>query len=179
MILGLRLSGEESIPPMMTMTMTQSQNHKYITTVKKKLGAIGAKGSGKARLFHPSEHIRAQWPNEHQKIWLADVLLGGKGMQKVNRREQLCYECRIPEIDNGVVFHITCNNFRVETDGATPFDDKFVVSAQAPQETGPVTVRHREQTNDHQLLLPSLDLFLEELTQQLRHQMGSSHLSLP
>ena len=52
--------------------------------VKKKLGTIGAKGSGKARFFHPSEHIRAQWLNEHQKIWLADVLLVEKGMHKVN-----------------------------------------------------------------------------------------------
>ena len=59
--------------------------------VKKKLGAIGAKGSGKARFFHPSENIRAQWPNEHQKIRLADVLIVGKGMHKVNRQEQLCY----------------------------------------------------------------------------------------
>ena len=52
--------------------------------VKKKLGGIGVKGSGKARFFRPSEHIRAQWPNEHQNIRLADVLLVGKGMHKVN-----------------------------------------------------------------------------------------------
>ena len=44
--------------------------------MKKKLGGIGAKGSGKARFFYPSEHIHAQWPNEYQKIRLADVLLG-------------------------------------------------------------------------------------------------------
>ena len=88
--------------------------------VKKKLGGIGAKGSGKTRFFHPSENIRAQWPNEHQKIRLADVLIVGKGMQKVNQQEQLCYECRIPEIKNGVVFHIACKNFRVETYVANP-----------------------------------------------------------
>ena len=58
--------------------------------VKKKLGGIGAKGSGKARFFRPSKHIRAQRPNKHQNICLADVLLVGKGMKKVNRREQLC-----------------------------------------------------------------------------------------
>ena len=63
------------------------QNHKYITMMKNKLGAIGAKGSGKARFFHPSKHIRAQWPNEHQKIWLADALIVGKGMGKENRQE--------------------------------------------------------------------------------------------
>ena len=81
--------------------------------VKKKLGVIGAKGSGQVRFFHLSKHIRAQWPNEHQKIGLADVLIVGKGMHKVNRQEQLCYECRIQEINNGVIFHITCKNFKV------------------------------------------------------------------
>ena len=109
--------------------------------VKKKLGIIGAKGSGKARFFHPIKHIHAQWTNEHQMIRLADVLLAGKGMHKVNQREQLCYECRIPEIGDGVIFHITCKNFRVEIVGATTFDDEVVVSAQiAPQATWPVTV---------------------------------------
>ena len=54
--------------------------------VKNKLSGISIKGSGKARFFHPSDNIRAQWPKEHQKIWLADVLLFGKGMHKVNRR---------------------------------------------------------------------------------------------
>ena len=108
---------------------------------KKNICGIGAKGSGKARFFHPSDHIRAQWPNEHQKIWLADVLLVGKGMHKVNRREQLCYECRIPEIDDGVIFHITWKKFKVETVGATPFDDEVVVGPPtAPQATGSVIV---------------------------------------
>ena len=55
--------------------------------VKNKLSGISIKGSGKARFFHPSEHIRAQWPNEHQNIRLADVLLAGKGVHKVNRQE--------------------------------------------------------------------------------------------
>ena len=48
----------------------------------------------------------------HNSAFVA-VLLVGKGMRKVNRQEQLCYECRIMEIDNGVIFHITCKNFRV------------------------------------------------------------------
>ena len=90
---------------------------------KMNLGGIGAKGSGKERLVHLSEHIRAQWPNEHQKIRLSDMLLVGKGMHKVNRWEQICYECRIPDINNGFIFHIACKNFKVETVGATPFDD--------------------------------------------------------
>ena len=139
--------------------------------MKKKLGAIGAKGSGKTRFFHPSEHSLTQWPNEHQKIRLADVLLVRKGMHKVNRREQLCYECRIPEIDNGVVFHITCKNFRVETDGATPFDDKVVVSAQlAPQETGPVTVATAGDRLSVHDVAPNIRGVLAEEIAELRQQ---------
>ena len=139
--------------------------------VKNKLGGISAKGSVKARFFHPSDHIHAQWPNEHQKIWLADVLLVGKGMHKFNRREQLCYKCRIPEIDNGVIFHITCKNFRVETDGATPFYDKVVVSAQiAPQETGPVTVATAGDRFSVHDVAPNIRGVLAEEIVELRQQ---------
>ena len=118
--------------------------------------------------FTPSEQIRAQWPNKHQKIQLADVLLVGKGMHKVNRREQLCYECRIPEIENGVVFHITCKNFRVDTDGATPFDDEVVVLA--PQETGPVTVATAGDRLSVHDVAPNIHGVLAEEIADLRQQ---------
>ena len=149
----------------------ESCGHKYITMVKKKLGVIGAKGSGKVRFFHPSEHIRAQWPNEHQKIRIADVLLVRKAMHKVNRLEKLCYECRITEIDNGVIFHITCKKFRVETVGATPFDDEVVVIAQiAPQETGPVTVATAGDRLSVHNVAPNICGVLAEEIAELRQQ---------
>ena len=97
--------------------------------------------------------------------------LVGKGMHKVNRREQLCYKCRIPEIDNGVIFHITCKNFRVETVGATPFDDEIVVSAKiAPQETGPVTVATAGDRLSLHDVAPNIRGVLAEEIAELRQQ---------
>ena len=37
----------------------------------------------------------------------------GKGTHCVNRKDQLCYEFRIPKID-GTVFQIFCVNFKIE-----------------------------------------------------------------
>ena len=90
----------------------------------KKSGGIGAVGSAKARFFHPSLKIREQWPNQHQQIRLSGVLVVGKGVHRVNRKDQLCYECRISEIDDNTIFHISCNNFKVETSPSTPFEDE-------------------------------------------------------
>ena len=89
-------------------------------------------------------------------------------MHKVNQREQLCYECRIPEIDNGVAFHITCKNFRVEIDGATPFDDKVFVLA--PQETGPVTVATAGDRLSVHNVAPNIRGVLAEEIAELRQQ---------
>ena len=60
----------------------------------------------------------------------------GKGTHRVNRKDQLCYECRIPEIDNGTVFHICCGNFKIEEAPSTPFEDEIVVRTvvDAPQD---------------------------------------------
>ena len=103
----------------------------------KKKGGIGATGSAKARFFHPSQAIREQWPNVNQTIRLSGVLLVGKGVHRVNRKDQMCYECRLEEIEN-VLFHIVCSNFRVDTDPATPFEDEVagdVLPATRQQET--------------------------------------------
>ncbi len=98
----------------------------------KKKGGIGAKGSAKARFFHPGQNIRDKWPNQHQTIRVSEALIVGKGVHRVNRKDQMCYECRLAEIDDNTVFHIVCNNFKVEVEGATPFEDEGVVSAPAP-----------------------------------------------
>ena len=46
-------------------------------------------------------------------------------MHNVSRREQMCYECRVPEYgDDSVVFHIVCCNFKVSVEGPTPFEDE-------------------------------------------------------
>ncbi len=73
---------------------------------------IGAIGSAKARFFHPSDKIRGKWPQDN-KLQLENVLVIGEGMRIVNKRNQWCYLVRIPEIDDGSVFHIVKFNFMV------------------------------------------------------------------
>ena len=51
----------------------------------------------------------------------------GKGTHRVNSKDQLCYECRIPEIDNGTVFQICCGKFKIERYPSTTFKDEIVV----------------------------------------------------
>lgn len=92
-------------------------------------GGIGATGSAKARFFHPSQKIRDHWPNEYQTKRLTGVLIVGKGTHRVNRRDQLCYRCRIQEIDDNTVFHVVCSNFKVETCALIAFEDELVVAA--------------------------------------------------
>ena len=106
------------------------------TTMARLPGGIGTKGSAQARLFHPIQHICEKWPNNHRTKRVLEVLLVGKGTHRVNRKDQLCYKCRIPEIDNGTVFHIFCCNFKIEEAPSTPFEDEIVVRAvvAAPQD---------------------------------------------
>ena len=108
----------------------------------RKPGGIGAVGSAKARFFHPSKHIRDKYPNQHASIRLSGVLVVGKGVERVNRKDQLCYRVRIPEFDDSTVFHICVNNFKIEEAPPTPFEDE-VTTAQA---TGP-TPEQDEQAN--------------------------------
>ena len=73
--------------------------------------------------------------------------------------------------DNGVIFHITCKNFRVETVGAIPFDDKVVVIAQiAPQETGPVTAAIAGDRLSVHDVAPNIRGVLAEEIAELRQQ---------
>jgi len=64
------------------------------------------------------------------------VLVVGKGVHRVNRKDQVSYECRMSEIDDSIIFHIVCNNFKVETSPSTPFEDESVPSTpvQCPSE---------------------------------------------
>ena len=96
---------------------------------KTMIAGIGATGSAKARFFHPSQKIRDQWPNEYQTKQLTGVLIVGKGVHRVNRRDQLCYEFRIMEIDDNTVFHIVCSNFKVETCALIAFEDEVAPTA--------------------------------------------------
>ena len=81
----------------------------------KKRGGIGATGSAKARFFHPSQNIQDKWPNDHQTKRLSGALVVKKAVHRVNRKDQ---------IDDNTIFHIVCNNFKVDVEGAAPFDDE-------------------------------------------------------
>jgi len=95
---------------------------------------IGALGAAKARFFHPSEKIRAKWPNDNKRQ-LTNVLVIGEGKRIVNRREQWCYIVRIPEIDDGSEFHIVKFNFSVTVAPAVSFTGE--------QHRGPRGRRHQ------------------------------------
>ena len=61
-------------------------------------GGIGAEGSAQSRFFHPRQHIREKCPNDHMTKRVLEVSLAGKETHRVNWKDQLCYEFRIPEI---------------------------------------------------------------------------------
>ena len=89
-------------------------------------GGIGANGSAQARFFHLSQHIREKLPNNHRTNRVLEVLVLGKGNHRINRKDQLCYKCRIPKIDKGTVLHICCGNFKIEEAPSTILKDEIV-----------------------------------------------------
>ena len=98
--------------------------------VRKRRG-IGALGSAQARFFHPSTKIREKWPNDHKRLHLEILVVTGKDLFPISRKDQVAYKYRIPEIDDGIEFHICANNFRVDQDPAQPFEDESVATARA------------------------------------------------
>ena len=93
-----------------------------------KKAGVGAQGSAYARFFHPSERIRQQYPNTHARHRCENVIILGKEQHKVRRKMQVCYKCRIPDIDDGTEFFIVCSNFKVEVEGAHHFVDEAAVA---------------------------------------------------
>ena len=104
---------------------------------RKKIAAgIGAVGSAPARFFHPSKDIRAKWPNDHSKKRLSGVIVLGQGQLMINRKLQKTYEVRIPELDNGVVYHIVRRNIRLDVacpDPSNVFPEEVAAAAPAPR----------------------------------------------
>ena len=92
----------------------------------------------------------------------------GKGTHRVNRKDQLCYECRIPEID-GTVFHICCGNFKIEEAPSTTFEDEIVVMIVVAAHQDP----ERERTTALCELVADVALNIGGISQEiaeLRHQ---------
>ena len=61
----------------------------YIVDTMKKRGGICTKGSTEGKVLPSSQNICDRWPNQHTSLRLTDVLLVGKGMHRVNQKEQL------------------------------------------------------------------------------------------
>ena len=53
----------------------------------------------------------------------------GKELFRISQKDQVAYKCRIPEIDDGIEFHICAKNFQVYQDPAQPFEDESVATA--------------------------------------------------
>ena len=103
----------------------------------RKRGGIGALGSAQASFFRPSAKIREKWPNDHKRLRLERVVVTGKELFRISRRDQLAYKCRIAEIDDGSEFHICANNLRVDQDPVQPFEDKSMETACAHPDPEP------------------------------------------
>ena len=95
----------------------------------RKCGRIGALGSSQARFFHPSAKIIEKWPNDHKRLRLERVVVTGKELFCISRRDQVAYKCRITKINDRSEFHICANNFRVDQYPVQPFEDELVATA--------------------------------------------------
>ena len=93
-----------------------------------KRGGIGSLGSDQARFFHPRAEIIEKWSNDHKRLRLKRVVVTGKEMFRIYRRDQLAYKCRFAEIDDVSEFHIYANNFRVDQDPVQPFEDESMTT---------------------------------------------------
>jgi hypothetical protein len=95
------------------------------------LGGVGAVGSAMAHFFHPGKPIRDKWPQDNKRR-LAGVLVTGKAVRHVYKRDQDCYLVRIAKIDDGREFYIVKRNFKVDQPPPSPFESK---ARQQPEPT--------------------------------------------
>ncbi len=88
-----------------------------------KKGVIGAGGTAMARFFHPKAPLKAKYGKLDKKR-LAGIIIIGKVNHKVCRQFQMCYECRIPDINDHHKFVIACTNFKVTRAPVNLFEDE-------------------------------------------------------
>ncbi len=93
-------------------------------------GGIGAIGLANASFFHPSEQIRAKFPNTWKKERLTNCTIIRDGIQRVNRRDQRCYFVNVDGFD--CVLHIVAKKFRVDVAPENIFDDERCEDEDAP-----------------------------------------------
>ncbi len=102
----------------------------------KKLGGIGAIGSGSARFFHPGDRVREKYP---PNTWarVTGTIITSKAMRLVARRQQFCYLVTVPDIDGKC--YIVKKNFRVNVAPEISFKSEC-----APVVIAPPWPIHRE-----------------------------------
>ena len=116
--------------------------------VRKRVG-IGDLGSAHARFFHSSAKVREKWPNDHKWLRLERVVVSGKLLFRILRRDQLEYKCRIAKIDDGREFHICANNLRVDQDPVQPFKDELMTTACAHPADEPKNKKEARGSNEN------------------------------
>ena len=83
------------------------------------------------QFFHPSKCIREKWLNDN-KCRLTGVIVTGEGMRQVQRKVQMCYLMRISNFNDGTIFPIVKENFKINLAPTQPFASKAQhVQAQA------------------------------------------------
>ncbi len=90
----------------------------------RKKGDIGAEGSATARLFHPKAPLEVKYGKGQLSKVRCNAIIMGKVNHKVRHTFQMCYEVRIPDINDHNKFVIVCSNFKVTTSPQVLFDDK-------------------------------------------------------
>jgi hypothetical protein len=99
---------------------------------KRKLAGVGAIGKAKARYFHPKNPVKEKLQELYEKHEFTNVLIVGKGVHRVNKKDQKCYECRIPDIDESIVFKLVCSHLSVTQSPNEPFPDEVTTTPVAP-----------------------------------------------
>ena len=94
----------------------------------------------------------------------------GKGTHHVNWKDQLCYKCRIIEINNVAVFHICCGKFNIEEAPSTNFECEIffmtVVTATQDLEREQTTALNESVAD----VAPNVNIGLLQEIAELRHQ---------
>ncbi|EED93204.1 predicted protein [Thalassiosira pseudonana CCMP1335] len=93
----------------------------------RKRGGIGAVGKAMARFFHPSKEVEAKCLQEgktYKSHVLEDAIIIGRETCRINHKNQLAYQCRLPFMDDNKVYAIVCSNMTIVEEGATPFNDE-------------------------------------------------------
>ncbi len=87
----------------------------------KKLGGIGAIGSGSARFFHPGDRVRENYPPD-TRAPVTGAVITGEAMRLVAKRQQFCYLVTVPDVEGEC--HIVKYNFRVDVAPETSFESE-------------------------------------------------------